>query len=186
MTFFFARGKSGTENLYDCDHQSRKETSMVFLLPRTHHVWRNSLNHVIHMGTAKYLYHRATRPLMSFVHAGQEYQPSHVWTRDELLAVTPDIIGWYIKMKVYGSKDAQTDVQTPLYYWSSTIKKIIKPCKKWRLYGWAALHKLGGHFDLRNASRYGNPRCPNWWTCYLAGSLSRAFWSTEYKQVWKS
>ena len=65
---------------------------------------------------------RATRPLMSFVHAGREYQPCHVWTRDELLAVTPDIIVRYIKLKVYGSEDAQADVTPPLYYRSSTIK----------------------------------------------------------------
>jgi hypothetical protein len=45
-----------------------------------------------------------------------------VWTGDELLAVTPDIIVRYIKLKVYGSEDAQTDVTPPLYYRSSTIK----------------------------------------------------------------
>ena len=77
--------------------------------------------------------------------------------RDELLAVTPDIIGSYIKMKVYGSKDAQTDVQTPLYYWSSTIKKMIK-----------AMQKM-------EAARLGRP-----------SQARRAFWSTEYMQVWKS
>jgi hypothetical protein len=57
---------------------------------------------------------------MSFVH-GRAYQPDHVWTNDELLAVTPEIIVWYIKIKVYGSENAQPDVQPPLNYQSSTI-----------------------------------------------------------------
>jgi hypothetical protein len=59
------------------------------------------------------LYHQATQSLMSFVH-GRAYQPDHVWTNDDLLAVTPNIIVRYIKIKVYGSENAQPDVQPPL------------------------------------------------------------------------
>ena len=66
------------------------------------------------------LYHQATRPLMSFVH-GRSYGPDHVWTNDELLAVTPEILIWYIKIKVYGSENAQPDVQLPLHYRSATV-----------------------------------------------------------------
>jgi hypothetical protein len=57
---------------------------------------------------------------MSFVH-GQAYQPDHVWTDDDLIAVTPKIIVWYIKIKVYGSENVQPDVQPPLNYQSSTV-----------------------------------------------------------------
>ena len=89
-------------------------------------------------------YHRATRPLMSFVHAGREYQPSHVWTRDELLAVTPDIIVRYIKLKVYGSEDAQADVTPPLYYRSSTIKFWKKAWSYFMLNQMTPWNKIAG------------------------------------------
>jgi hypothetical protein len=46
---------------------------------------------------------------MSFVH-GRAYQPDHVWTNEDLLAVTLKIILLYIKIKVYGSENAQPDV----------------------------------------------------------------------------
>ena len=65
-------------------------------------------------------YHQATRPLMSFVH-GQEYRPGHVWSTDDLLSVTPDILVRYIKMKVYGSENAQPDIDPPLYYRSNSV-----------------------------------------------------------------
>jgi hypothetical protein len=57
---------------------------------------------------------------MSFV-PGRAYQPDQVWTNDELLAVMPEIIIRYIKIKVYGSENAQPDVQPPLNYQSSTV-----------------------------------------------------------------
>ena len=66
------------------------------------------------------LYYQATRPLMSFVH-GWSYGPDHVWTNDELLAVTPEILVRYIKIKVFGSENAQPDVQPPLHYQSATV-----------------------------------------------------------------
>ena len=66
------------------------------------------------------VYHQAMRPLMSFVH-GREYRPGHTWTSDELLALTPDILVRYIKIKVYGSDNAQPDVQPPLHYRSSSV-----------------------------------------------------------------
>jgi len=57
---------------------------------------------------------------MSFVH-GRAYQPDHVWTNEDLLAVTLKIILLYIKIKVYGSENAQPDVQPPLHYQSATV-----------------------------------------------------------------
>jgi hypothetical protein len=57
---------------------------------------------------------------MSFVH-GQEYRPGHVWSTDDLLSVTPDILVRYIKMKVYGSENAQPDIDPPLYYRSNSV-----------------------------------------------------------------
>ncbi len=57
---------------------------------------------------------------MSFVH-GRAYRPDHVWTNDDLLAVTPAIIVRFIKIKVYGSENAQPDAQPPLKYRSSTV-----------------------------------------------------------------
>ena len=89
-------------------------------------------------------FHRATRPIMSFVHAGREYQPCHVWTGDELLAVTPDIIVRYIKLKVYGSEDAQTDVTPPLYYRSSTIKFWKKAWSYFMLNQMTPWNKIAG------------------------------------------
>ena len=58
---------------------------------------------------------------MSFVHNGRSYAPDHVWTYYELLAVTPEILVRYIKIKVYGSENAQPDVQPPLHYRSSYV-----------------------------------------------------------------
>jgi hypothetical protein len=58
---------------------------------------------------------------MSFVHNGRSYAPDHVWTNDELLAVTPEILVRYIKIKVNGSENAQPDVQPPLHYRSSYV-----------------------------------------------------------------
>jgi hypothetical protein len=62
---------------------------------------------------------------MSFVH-GRAYQADHVWTNDDLLAVTPKIIVRYIKIKVYGSENAQPDVQPSLNYRSSTVLFLKK------------------------------------------------------------
>ncbi|KAL3773982.1 hypothetical protein ACHAW5_000582 [Stephanodiscus triporus] len=64
------------------------------------------------------LNHQAMRPLMSFVH-GREYRPGYMWTSDELLALSPEILVRYIKIKVYGSDNVQPDVQPPLHYRSS-------------------------------------------------------------------
>ncbi len=55
------------------------------------------------------LYHQATQSLVFFVY-GWAYWPDHMWTNDELLAVTPKILVRYIKIKVYGSENAQLDV----------------------------------------------------------------------------
>jgi hypothetical protein len=66
-------------------------------------------------------YHKVTQPLMSFVHDGRSFGPDHVWTNDELLAVTPEILVRYIKIKVYGSENAQPDVDPPLHHRSATL-----------------------------------------------------------------
>ena len=66
------------------------------------------------------LYHQATQSLVFFVY-GWAYWPDHMWTNDELLAVTPKILLWYIKIKVYDSENAQPDVQPPLNYQSNTV-----------------------------------------------------------------
>jgi hypothetical protein len=67
------------------------------------------------------LYHDCTRPLMSFVHDGRDFAPGYQWTQDEKLAVTPEIIIRYLKIKVYGNENAQIDNDRPLYYRSTTV-----------------------------------------------------------------
>jgi hypothetical protein len=66
-------------------------------------------------------YHRVTVPMMSFVHDGRSFGPDHVWTNDELLAVTPEILVRYIKIKVYDCENAQPDIDPPLHHRASTI-----------------------------------------------------------------
>ena len=132
-------------------------------------------------------YHRATRPLMSFVHAGREYQPSHVWTRDELLEVTPGIIVRYIKLKVYGSEDAQADVTPPLYYWSSTIKFWKKAWSYFMLNQMTPWNEIAGMGNpTRSIAVNKIIKAMKKMECALLGRPStarRAFRSMEYEQA---
>ena len=50
-------------------------------------------------------YHAMLRPMMSYVHGGVVFRDTHVFSRDELLAVTPERIMDYLKTKIYHNID---------------------------------------------------------------------------------
>lgn len=60
-------------------------------------------------------------PLMEYIHQ-RSYLRDHEFTREELLAVTPEAIVRYLKLKVYGDEDANPDVDPPRNYRLNTIK----------------------------------------------------------------
>jgi hypothetical protein len=123
---------------------------------------------------------------MSFVH-GQEYRPGHVWSTDDLLSVTPDILVRYIKMKVYGSENVQPDIDPPLYYrsnsvaywkkaWSYFMPNQITPWNEIAAVGnptrSTAVNKILKAMKKMEAARLGKP-----------SQARRAFRSMEYEQV---
>ena len=131
-------------------------------------------------------YHQATRPLMSFVH-GQEYRPGHVWSTDDLLSVTPDILVRYIKMKVYGSENAQPDIDPPLYYRSNSVaywKKAWSYFMPNQITPWNEIAAVGN--PTRSTAVNKILKAMKKMECALLGRPStarRAFRSMEYEQV---
>lgn len=67
------------------------------------------------------LYRRRLRPLMEHVH-GRTFAEDHVFTQDELLAVTPENMVAYIKIQVYDNEDADPDIDPPVHFRSNTVK----------------------------------------------------------------
>ena len=61
-------------------------------------------------------YHDEMRKLMSFLNGGRKYEPGHTWTNEELLAITPEDILRYMKIKIYGDEDANPDEDPPVHH----------------------------------------------------------------------
>lgn len=73
------------------------------------------------------LYLRELRKLMVFVQGRHVPFPvDHVFTRDELLEVTPEKIVEYLKLQVYGTADARPDVDPPLHHRANTVLYMKK------------------------------------------------------------
>ena len=62
------------------------------------------------------LYHDEMKKLMSFLHRGRKYKHGHKWSRAQLLALTPEKLLRYIKMKVYGDEKANPDEDPPVHH----------------------------------------------------------------------
>lgn len=71
-------------------------------------------------------YHDVLRPCMSYIHDGQHFGESHVFTQQELLAVTPQKLLRYLKIKIYGNGNANPDVDPPLHHRSSSVAYMKK------------------------------------------------------------
>ena len=53
---------------------------------------------------------------MSFLHHGRKYKPGHKWQKSQLLALTPEKLLKYIKLKVYGDEKADPQEDPPVHY----------------------------------------------------------------------
>ena len=71
-------------------------------------------------------YHDMLCPMMSFIHEGLTFGATHVFTRAELLAVTPEKIMEYLTIKVYDNPAANQDIDPPKFYRTNTIKSWKK------------------------------------------------------------
>ena len=71
--------------------------------------------------TKSEIYHSLLVPLMNSIH-GKNFRAGYKWTQSELLAVTPEKIMKYLKLKIYKDANADPDVVAPVNYRSNTIK----------------------------------------------------------------
>ena len=61
-------------------------------------------------------YHDEMRKLMSFLHNGRNYAPGHKWSKSQLLAISPEKIMRYLKIKMHGDEDANHDEDPPIHH----------------------------------------------------------------------
>ena len=67
------------------------------------------------------------RKLMSFLHRGKKYKPGHKWSRTQLLALTPEKLLHYIKMRVYGDEKANPDEDPPIHHHRNAVLYWKRP-----------------------------------------------------------
>ena len=110
-------------------------------------------------------YHDMTRPMMSFIHHGMHFREDHVFSRAELLAVTPERLMEYLLLKIYHDSDANPDVDPPIYYRTNTIKSWKK--------AWSYF-MVNKNVPWNEVARQGNPT-----RCTQIGSLIKAMKKME-------
>lgn len=93
------------------------------------------------------IYKATLVPLMNYIHS-TVFLRDHDFTQDELVAVTPEKIITYLKIKVYGNENAHPDVDPPLHYRLNTVK-VWK--KSW------SYHMVNKNMPWNEIAKVGNP-----------------------------
>ena len=98
------------------------------------------------------LYHDETRKLVSFLHCDRKYKPGHKWSKPQLLALTPEKLLRYIKMKVHGDKQASLDEEHPVHHQRSIVLYLLEE-------GAWSHFMLDNDHQWSKVTRKGNPTC---------------------------